>query len=70
MIINWQTGNQQWAYKHLAGHVIRALPQIQHRENASGDISVLLAWDQLLMPGVLDGGPVVLHLDGHRWMKR
>jgi len=69
MKINWLTGPHNWAYKNLASHVMKALPQHKHVSNDSaGDITVLMSVDQLRDHATNE--TTILHIDGNRWYER
>ena len=62
-------GKQRWAYKNLVDHVVKSMtasmPDISHKTNDRGDVTVLLAVDQFKLYKV--DKATVLHLDGNRW---
>ena len=66
MNIGWMIGNQRWAYRHLAMHLMTEMKDIEHSVNAKGDdFTVFLAPDQLTRYRV--DKRTILHLDGNRW---
>ena len=65
--IGWFIGRHDWAYKNLAGHLQKALPDFNHIENTAGDINTLFAVEQL--NGDLNS-KTILHLDGNRWYEK
>lgn len=65
IIIGWHTGTDGWAFTNLVNHLIKALPDFEHRISTDGDINVLLYPDQFRRkPG---SRKTILHLDGNRW---
>lgn len=65
IIIGWHPGKDGWAFTNLVNHLIKAMPDFEHKINEDGDINVLLYPDQFrLKPG---NKRTFLHLDGNRW---
>ena len=64
-VIGWHIGHDGWAFTNLVKHIIRAMPDFQHRINEQGDINVLLYPDQFRQFEA--NKKTILHLDGHRW---
>ncbi len=65
MIIGWHVGYDNWAFENLVSHLIKALPQFEHKLNSEGDINVLLTPLQLKEFKV--DSKTILHVDGNRW---
>ena len=66
MKINWMIGIQNWAYKNLVSHLIKAMPKITHTTNdKDGDVTFLVAVDQLKT--IKADSKTILHMDGNRW---
>ncbi|MFA5433224.1 MAG: hypothetical protein WC319_10235 [Candidatus Paceibacterota bacterium] len=65
MKIGWQVGPHEWAFKYLAEHLIKALPDFEHVMNKPGDIDILLAVDSLIHYKTLSDA--IAHIDGNRW---
>jgi len=70
MKINWITGVQNWAYKNLVSHLIKAMPGHEHITNDrdGGDADFLVAVDQLKTREV--NSKTILHIDGNRWYEK
>jgi hypothetical protein len=63
--VNWHIGIQQWAYRHLATHVIQKLKCFEHVFNDKGDVNIVMAMDQAHHTPA--DKHTIIHLDGNRW---
>lgn len=67
MRVNWLVRNEEWAFKHLAKHIIEKMPEYTHSMDASdGDIQILMT--PLQLTEVEDLHNCILHIDSNRWM--
>jgi hypothetical protein len=69
MKINWKTGTQKWAFKNLVSHLIGAMPNHEHIENAKdGDITFLVSAEQIPINEITS--KTIFHLDSNRWYEK
>ncbi|MFA5452844.1 MAG: hypothetical protein WC248_04675 [Candidatus Methanomethylophilaceae archaeon] len=63
--VGWLIGRQNWAYKNLAEHNKKALPQYEHKEN---DVSadVVVSMYPLGLKEITERKKAILHLDSRR----
>ena len=64
-VIGWQFGGHKWAFRNIANHMKKALPELQHKDNEPADINVIFAADQF--KHIKSDGKTIFHLDGNRW---
>ena len=65
--IGWHIGTEphHWAFKSLSAHLIKAMPDFEHKINERGEINVLLYPD--LFRQMEGDKTTILHVDSHRW---
>lgn len=70
MTVNWQIKDKDWAFENLAGHVKKALPDIQHVDNepVGADVDICLSPHDFKTQEA--DKKTILHLDSHRWYER
>lgn len=67
MRVNWLVRNEEWAFKHLAKHIVEKMPEYKHSMDApDGDIQILMTPLQLTEVENLHN--CILHIDSNRWM--
>ncbi len=74
--VGWFVGKQKWAYQNLSSHIIKKLPQYNHKINDVGDINIIMSADQFDDPklfgknGILKYKKIIFHIDGNRWYEK
>ena len=69
MIINWITRSKAWAFRHIANHCSKAMPEHKHTfDEESGDVNYVCSPSFLKKD--VDQSKNILHLDGNRFYER
>ena len=70
MIVNWRTGPESWAFRNLARHVQKELPEIEHVENNEDLNSVNVSLTPHDFKKNEPDNRTIVHIDSNRWYEQ